>query len=118
MSVHADFAQLAEDLSPEDVRRVLDVFETDVRRLVANLSAAAVAGDVATFKRVAHGLAGAAGAVGAKSLEQACRAEMSRPDLQVGALAATAGRIDRLADAALADLAAFVTGLDVPARRG
>jgi len=49
MSIDADFAQLAEDLPPEDLRRVLDVFEADVRRLVASLDTAAVAGDVAGF---------------------------------------------------------------------
>jgi len=116
MSIQADFAQLAEDLSPEDVRRVLGVFETDVRRLVANLDAAAVAGDVTGFKRVAHGLAGAAGAVGAKLLEQACRNAMGRAELEVSALAKTAGAIDLLADSALAELAAFVAGLEVTGR--
>jgi HPt (histidine-containing phosphotransfer) domain-containing protein len=117
MSIDDDFAQLAEDLPPEDLRRVLDVFEADVRRLVASLDTAAVAGDVAGFKRVAHGLAGAAGAVGTKSLEQACRVAMSRPDLAVPMLAKTAGAIDLLAEAALAELASFVAGLEMPARR-
>jgi HPt (histidine-containing phosphotransfer) domain-containing protein len=77
-----------------------------------------VAGDTNIFKRVAHGLAGAAGAVGAKSLEQACRIAMTRADLSAGSLPAIAGHIDRLADSALGDLSAFVAGLDVPARRG
>lgn len=118
MAVPADFARLAEDFSPDDVRRVLDVFEADVRRLVANLNAAAAAGDVGGFQRVAHGLAGAAGAVGAKSLEQACRVAMGRADLGAGNLAAAVAGINRLADAALGDLAAFVSGLDVSARQG
>jgi len=117
MPIGDDFAQLAEDLSPEDVRRVLGVFEGDVRRLVGNLDAAAVTGDVAAFRRVAHGLAGAAGAVGAKSLEQACRAAMVRDDLDASALAHAAGAIDLLADAALAELAAFVAGLDATVGR-
>ena len=118
MTVPADFAQLAEDLSPEDVRRVLDVFEADVRRLVGNLNAAATAGDVAGFKRVAHGLAGAAGAVGTKSLEQACRDAMVRRDLVGTALPAIAGQIGQLASDALGDLSAFVAGLEVSAGRG
>ena len=118
MSGNADFAQLAEDLSPEDVRRVLDVFATDVRRLVGDLDSAAVSGDVAAFKRVAHGLAGAAGAVGAKALEQACRAVMTRTDLNPDVLAPLAGRVDVLADMALAELDTFVTGLGAPAGRG
>jgi HPt (histidine-containing phosphotransfer) domain-containing protein len=118
MTVPADFAQLAEDLAPEDVRRVLDVFEADVRRLVGNLKAAAAAGDVNAFKRVAHGLAGAAGAVGTKSLELACRDAMVRRDLAVASLAATSGAIERLAEEALGDLSAFVAGLEVSAGRG
>jgi hypothetical protein len=117
MSLSAEFAQLAEDLSPEDVRRVLGVFEDDVRRLVGNLDAAAVAGDVDAFRRVAHGLAGAAGAVGAKPLEQACRAVMGGEHLDPAMLPSIAGRIDRLADSALAELAAFVAGLDMTSRR-
>ncbi len=117
MALDADFAQLAEDLSPEDLRHVLGVFEADVRRLVNNLDAAAVAGDLTAFRRVAHGLAGAAGAVGAKALDQACRAVMGREDLASATLPAIAGRIDRLAEAALADIAAFIAGLDSPARR-
>ena len=117
MSFQADFAQLVEDLSPDDVRRVLGVFESDVRRLVGNLDSAAVAGDVVGFRRVAHGLAGAAGAVGAKSLEQACRAVMGRGDLDPAVLPTTAGKIDLLADTALAELAAFIKHLDVPGRR-
>jgi HPt (histidine-containing phosphotransfer) domain-containing protein len=118
MSLGADFAQLAEDLSPEDVRRVLSVFESDVRRLVGDLGAAAAAGDAEMFRRVAHGLAGAAGAVGAKALEEASRAQMGRTDLEPAALPAIAGKVDLLADAALAELAAFVAGLDGQSRRG
>jgi len=117
MTFQSDFAQLAEDLAPEDVKRVLDVFEADVRRLVGTLDAAAVAGDVAGFRRVAHGLAGAAGAVGARALEQACRAVMGRGDMETAMLPKLAGKIDMLADGALAELATFVAGLDVSAPR-
>jgi len=42
---------------------------------------------------------------------------MSRPDLAVPMLAKTAGAIDLLAEAALAELASFVAGLEMPARR-
>lgn len=117
MSLGADFAQLAEDLSPDDVRQVLGVFERDVRRLVAALIDAGAARDVVTFRRVAHGLAGAAGAVGAKSLEAACRAQMGRADLDPAALPGIATKIQPLADAALVELAAFVAGLDGQSRR-
>jgi hypothetical protein len=116
MAIGADFGQLAEDLSPEDLRSVLSVFATDVRRLVGNLTATAAAEDVTGFQRVAHGLAGAAGAVGASALEQACRAAMTRPGLAPADLKPTASVIGGLADAALADLAAFIDGLDAAAR--
>jgi HPt (histidine-containing phosphotransfer) domain-containing protein len=118
MSEHTDFAQLAEDLSPEDMRSVLTVFASDVKRLTGNLADAAAAGDVSGFKRVAHGLAGAAGAVGARALEQACRALMVRSDLAPSQLAASSRATATLAEAALAALAAFVARLDKPAGRG
>jgi hypothetical protein len=66
---------------------------------------------------VAHGLAGAAGAVGAGGLEQACRAAMTRIDMTPGDLKPTASAIGLMADSALADLAAFVDGLDAAERR-
>ena len=112
MSHEADFAQLADDLSVEDLRTVLAVFATDVKRLAAKLKAAAAAADLVEFKRVAHGLAGAAGAVGAKALEQACRAAMVRSDPGPVGLCAAADAIDALADVALAQLVAFVAQLD------
>jgi hypothetical protein len=112
MSEQADFGQLAEDLSPEDLRTVLAVFAGDVKRLVGNLSEAAAAGDVVGYKRVAHGLAGAAGAVGAKALERACRAAMVKHDLTAAQLPAAARATAALADAALVALAAFIGRLD------
>ncbi len=112
MSDEADFGQLAEDLSPEDLRVVLGVFATDVKRLIDNLNAAAAEDDLATFKRVAHGLAGAAGAVGAKSLEQASRAAMLRTELVGERLTATASAIEAMAATALSQLEAFVAKLD------
>jgi len=108
MSDEADFGQLAEDLSPDDLRTVLGVFASDVKRLTANLNAAAAAEDVATFRRVAHGLAGAAGAVGAKALEQACRVAMMRTELPPSPLGPAADAIDALGDSALAQLDAFL----------
>jgi len=104
-------AQLAEDLSPDDLLLVLGVFRTDVVRLTGTLGAAAAAEDGAGFRRAAHGLAGAAGAVGASGLEQACRRAMA------GALplADSMAEIARLADVALGDLAALITRLDAGA---
>lgn len=112
MSDDADFGQLADDLSAEDLRIVLGVFATDVKRLTGNLNAAAAAEDVGTFKRVAHGLAGAAGAVGAKALEQACRIAMARAESVPPRLHAVAEAIDALADSALVQLATYTAQLD------
>ena len=69
-----------EDLPPVDVRHVLDVFAADLERLYDALYRQASAADVDGFRRNAHALAGAAGAVGAEALEAACRAGM-RPGL-------------------------------------
>ncbi len=112
MPDEADFGQLAEDLSPEDLRVVLGVFATDVKRLTATLNAAAADQDLVNFKRVAHGLAGAAGAVGAKALEMACRTAMVRTEIGPDGLQSAAGAIDRLAETALSQMEAFVAQLD------
>ena len=100
--------QLAEDLSPDDLRMVLAVFGTDVKRLTAALEEAAGAGDRVAFRRAAHGLAGAAGAVGAARLELACRRAMADTDPLEVAMA----DIGLHAGRALDDLAAFLARLD------
>jgi len=91
MSEPSFAAQLAEDLSPEDLVLVLGVFRTDVERLTGSLDAAAAASDEASFRRAAHGLAGAAGAVGAAALERACRQAMAGGDTLASALAEIRG---------------------------
>ncbi len=108
MSERGFAAQLTEDLSPQDLRHVLSVFETDVLRLRAALGAAALADDAAGFRRAAHGLAGAAGAVGAAALEGACRRAMGGAAPIGDAMA----EIDALAGAVMGDIAACVTRLD------
>ncbi len=105
-------AQLAEDLPPEDVRLVLNVFRTDLARLSEVLRVAAAAGDAATFRRTAHSLAGAAGAVGAAELERICRLAMTRADIQPADFPKFSAEIDRLCTVSLAELAAFVATLD------
>lgn len=113
MTPEAGFAaQLAQDMSPEDVRMVLDVFRTDLERLSRVMRAAAAAGDATSFRRVAHSLAGAAGAVGAAALEQASRQAMTWADLGPAGFAGVSAEIDTLCAAALADLTAVVKGLD------
>ena len=103
-------AQLAEDLTPADLRLVLGVFRTDVERLTGALSMAIAAADIVAFRRAAHGLAGAAGAVGAVRLEQACRQAMA----DAVPMDQAHPEINALAAGALGDLAAFLVRLDLP----
>ena len=97
-------AQLAEDLTPDDLRLVLGVFRTDVQRLTGALATAITAADNVAFRRAAHGLAGAAGAVGAVRLEEACRQAMA----DAVPMAQASSEIDALAVGALDDLAVFL----------
>lgn len=106
-------ADLANDLSAVDYVRLLHLFRQDVTQLSEAISRAAAAADEAGFRRAAHGLAGAAGAVGAQELEAACRTVMA-PRLINEELAASAERIAALAAATLADIA---TALDRAAGR-
>lgn len=104
-------AQLAQDLEPEDLRMVLEVFRKDVVRLTGVLDRAAAAGDAVGFHRTCHALAGAAGAVGAVALEQACRNGMALADPGRAALVAVLGEIRALGVAALGDMTAFLATL-------
>ena len=112
-------AQLAEDLGPEDLRHVLEVFGSDVARLLGVLREAAAADDAIGFRRAAHGLAGAAGAVGAGALEQECRRAMVHADagatVDQGGLDIALAAIDKLSDGALNELARYVAALDAQA---
>ena len=107
-------AQLAEDLGPEDLRHVLDVFGRDVARLAGVLREAAAGDDAIGFRRAAHGLAGAAGAVGASALEQQCRQAMALAEATPDSLTAAMSAIDTLAADALRELARFVATLNSP----
>lgn len=90
--------QLAEDLPAGDLRTILGVFETDLARLSAALSASASAGDEVAVRRSAHALAGAAGSVGAVELEKAARAAMEPGSFAVETANASAARIAGLAE--------------------
>lgn len=90
-----DFAvQLREDLPSEDARHVLSLFAGDLQRLSAAVMAAAQAGQGPALRRAAHALAGAAGAVGAASLEQICRAAMQAISEDKADLAASSQAIE------------------------
>ncbi len=69
--------QLAEDLSPEDLSHVMELLRGDLVRLMNALESAANAGDVVSFRRAAHGIAGSAGAASIDDLEQAARRAMA-----------------------------------------
>ena len=119
-------AQLAEDLSEDDLRHVLLVFGSDVTRLTGVLRDAVAAQDAIGFRRAAHGLAGAAGAVGAMKLERQCRLAMATPELDAQgldargldlvsdqvALTEALTAIELLGNDAMRELARFVAGLD------
>jgi HPt (histidine-containing phosphotransfer) domain-containing protein len=102
-------AHLAEELSPEDFIQVLTLVRGDVEQLVASLEAAAVAGDATACRTAAHGLAGAAGAVGADALEQVSRRAMTNRD-PAASLTATAAEIRSVADAMLREIAGVLAG--------
>jgi HPt (histidine-containing phosphotransfer) domain-containing protein len=68
--------QLAQDLPPEDFRRIVETFEDDLGRLAGELEQAGLAGKLDAYRRAAHSLAGAASAVGAVMLERTARVAM------------------------------------------
>lgn len=68
--------QLAQDLPPEDFRRIVETFEEDLGRLAGELEQTGSAGNIDAYRRAAHSLAGAAAAVGAVMLERTARVAM------------------------------------------
>jgi HPt (histidine-containing phosphotransfer) domain-containing protein len=104
-------ARLSQDLDPEDLRSVLSVFRQDVNRLTGVLDGTAAAGDSSSFRRACHSLAGAAGAVGATALAQACRDAMARAELSPAQLRVARAEIRALGAAALDDMETFLAAL-------
>lgn len=93
-----DFAaQLREDLGDADMRHVLTVFARDLEQMVPVITAAAAAGEAIRFRRTAHALAGAAGAVGANHLADACRKAMLDHSANAAAMLVQASDIDHAA---------------------
>jgi HPt (histidine-containing phosphotransfer) domain-containing protein len=72
--------QLRDDLPPDVFLTIVVTFEADARRLSAELGRASRTDDAITFRRAAHTLAGAAGAVGAAELEDTARRGMAAAD--------------------------------------
>jgi HPt (histidine-containing phosphotransfer) domain-containing protein len=100
--------QLAHDLPKADLRLVLRTFEADMQRLGAALATAGGAGDGEGWRRAAHGIAGAAGAVAAVEVEQLARAAMARATVEPAAAAREVATLTVALDAALAELQAFL----------
>ncbi|EHM03525.1 Hpt domain protein [Acetobacteraceae bacterium AT-5844] len=69
--------QLAADLPREVFVGVVRTFEADLGRLAQSMVDAVKAQDLDAYRRCAHGLAGAAGAIGARKLEAMARQAMS-----------------------------------------
>ncbi|MFH5926005.1 Hpt domain-containing protein [Roseomonas xinghualingensis] len=76
--------QLAAELPRDVFVGIVRTFEQDLARLVRQMVEAAREGQVEEYRQAAHGLAGAAGSIGAKSLEALARQAM-RPDDRVPA---------------------------------
>ncbi len=110
---NSEFArQLSEDLDAEDLYRVLEVFRGDLARLRQALRLAALDNDAAGLRRAAHGLAGAAGAVGAGALEEACRRAMLRPGLTAADCVEVWHDIDEHCEAVSVELHLYLRNLD------
>jgi HPt (histidine-containing phosphotransfer) domain-containing protein len=69
--------QLAAELPHDVFVGVVRTFEADLARLVQQMVDALKAGEMDSYRRNAHSLAGAAGAIGARRLEALARQAMS-----------------------------------------
>jgi len=79
---------LARDLPAADFGRIVESFAADIDRLADEMEAGLRAGDSLAVRRAAHGLAGAAAAVGAATLEQAARVGLGQGPYPSGFVAA------------------------------
>ncbi len=73
-------ASLAAELPHDVFVSIVRTFETDLARLGREMVEAAKAADTEGYRRAAHGLAGAAGSIGALRLEALARQAMRRDD--------------------------------------
>jgi HPt (histidine-containing phosphotransfer) domain-containing protein len=96
--------QLAADLSADDLLLVLRTFAGDMERLRAALGAAGQVADAAAWQRTAHGMAGAAAAVGATRVEQLARQAMAHVAIDPDTAARAMMAIGSAIDASLAEL--------------
>lgn len=103
---------LAQDLPPADFVRIVHTFEQDLARLVVQMVEQATAGDMAQYRRTAHALAGAAGAIGATRLAADARLAMDPKDQTPPR--DMMGRIGGEARQVLAELAGWAAGTPPP----
>ena len=101
-------ASLAADLPRDIFVSIVRTFETDLARLVREMVEAARASDTTGYRRAAHALAGAAGAIGATRLEGFARQAMDWSDTVPPAVMLR--DIGREATAALTELATLGAG--------
>lgn len=100
-------AELAQVLPRADFVRVMNMFLEEMRQVSAAIATAAGEGDGARFGRAAHQLAGAAGSVGAVSLEAVCRRAMTGVHTPAE-MVALAAEIQALSAVALAEIARII----------
>lgn len=93
--------QLAAELPHDVFVGVVRTFEADLARLVQQMVDALETGEIESYRRNAHSLAGAAGSIGARRLETLARQAMS---LDMPPSAAAVQELGNEARAALAEL--------------
>jgi HPt (histidine-containing phosphotransfer) domain-containing protein len=96
--------QLAAELPRDVFVGVVRTFEADLARLVQQMVDALDTGDMETYRRNAHSLAGAAGSIGARRLEAMARQAMS---LEAAPASGSVLELGAEAKAALAELMAL-----------
>lgn len=72
--------QLAAELPRDVFLSIVRTFEQDLARLVRQMVESARTGQVEEYRQAAHGLAGAAGSIGARTLESLARQAMQPDD--------------------------------------
>jgi HPt (histidine-containing phosphotransfer) domain-containing protein len=100
--------QLADELPRDVFVTIVRAFEQDLAGLVRQMVDAARISDSEEYRRAAHGLAGAAGSIGARSLERLARQAMEPGDRTP--VQQMIGEIGQEARAALAELSVLASG--------
>ncbi len=104
-------AQLRADLPEAAVRHVLGVFQTEITDLARTLRDTVATGDPVAFAKIAHRIAGSAGAVGATALEQGARRAMKTATARPDTIADMATEIVNLSDSARGAAASLLTAM-------